>query len=103
MVLFFVYAHFFPKCCTTTNFERSSRIKEHKATNYRIDNVSVLFFTYKAVTFYHTTSIPGPFLELGREKALASAGHMTPRISGCKNMLISVVSVSVCINNKSEK
>ena len=49
------------------------------------------------------TSIPGPFLELGREKALASAGHMTPRISGCKNMLISVVSVSVCINNKSEK
>ena len=49
------------------------------------------------------TSIPGPFLELGREKALASAAHMTPRISGCKNMLISVVSVSVCINNKSEK
>ena len=49
------------------------------------------------------TSIPGPFLELGREKALASAGHMTLRISGCKNMLISVVSVSVCINNKSEK
>ena len=48
-------------------------------------------------------SIPGPFLELGREKALASAGHMTPRISGCKNMLVSVVSVSVCINNKSEK
>ena len=46
-----------------------------------------------------STSIPGPFLELGREKALTSAGHMTPRISGCKNMLISVVSVSVCINN----
>ena len=34
---------------------------------------------------------------------VASAGHMTPRICGCKNMLISVVSVSVCINNKSEK
>ena len=34
---------------------------------------------------------------------LTSAGHMTPRISGCKNMLISVVSVSVCINNISEK
>ena len=50
-----------------------------------------------------TTLIPGPFLELGREKALASAAHMTSRISGCKDMLISVVSVSVCINNKSEK
>ena len=35
--------------------------------------------------------------------ALASAAHMTPRISGCKKMLISEVSVSVCINNKSEK
>ena len=51
----------------------------------------------------YPTSIPVPFLELRREKALASAGHMTSRISGCKDMLISVVSVSVCINNKSEK
>ena len=49
-----------------------------------------------------STSIPGPFLKLGKEKALALAGHMTLRLSGCKNMLISVVSVSVCINNKSE-
>ena len=48
-----------------------------------------------------STSIPGPFLKLGKGNALALAGHMTLRISGCKNILISVVSVSVCINNKS--
>ena len=55
------------------------------------------------MAYRQSTSIPGPFLELRREKALALAGHMTPRISGCKNMLISVVSVSVCMNNKAEK
>ena len=55
------------------------------------------------MAYRQSTSIPGPFLELRREKALASAGHMTPRISGCKNMLISVVSVSVCMNDKAEK
>ena len=49
------------------------------------------------------TRSQGLFLNWGRQKALASAGHMTPRISGCKNMLMSVVSVSVCINNRSEK
>ena len=33
-------------------------------------------------------------------KGPRSAGHMTPRISGCKNMFISVVSVRVCINRE---
>ena len=42
------------------------------------------------------------FLNWEREKALASAGHVTPTISGCKNMLISVVFVNVHMNNKLE-
>ena len=65
--------------------------------------MQIIHVRYSIACGYCSTSIPGPFLKLGKGKALASAGHMTPRMSGCKNMLISVVSVSVCINNKSEK
>ena len=45
---------------------------------------------------------PRTFSEIGAGKRLlASAAHMTPTISGCRNMLISVVFVNVYMNNKS--
>ena len=41
---------------------------------------------------FHQPRFRGLFLNRGREEALASADHMTPRISRCKdNAIISVV------------